>query len=361
MKIPDSSLAAILHAPHQPFVIQPVRIPALSEGECLARVEACTICASDLHTYSGRRSAPFPIILGHEIAARLVWPDGIVDGAGKVLRAGERLVWSLAGACHQCLFCKASIPQKCTSLFKYGHERFEDAWPLNGGLAEYCVLRAGTYFLGISDKLDASVAAPASCSTATVTAAIRAAGQVTGKNVIVFGTGMLGVTACAMLDTVGARVIAVDVDAERLLLAARFGAAATIDARLPTAEFIAEIHALTAGHGVDAAFEMAGANSSVERALLSTRTGGTCVLVGSVFPQPPIPFNTEDFVRRMITLKGVHNYAPPDLADALQFLSAHAAGYPFKDLVKGAFALHQADQAFLYASTSGAYRVSVQP
>jgi alcohol dehydrogenase len=359
--MPDSSLAAIFLGPRQPFEMQAVRIPALRQGEALVRVEACTICASDLHTYSGRRGAPAPLILGHEIVARLVWPDSIVDGRGTVLRAGDRLIWSLASSCNDCVFCHASIPQKCASLFKYGHERFAEAWPLNGGLAEYCVLRSGTYLRGISEKLDAQVAAPASCATATVAAAMRAAGELAGKHVAVFGAGMLGVTACAMLETAGAHVIAVDMQRERLQLACSFGASAIVDARLPVESFISEVHELTGGYGADAVLEMAGANSSVQRALQSTRTGGTCVLVGSVFPQPPIPLNTEDFVRRLITLKGVHNYAPADLDEAVEFLTDHAHRYSFESLVAAAFPLQQADQAFQWAESSGAYRVSIHP
>jgi len=361
MNIPQSSLAAIFEGPGRPFHIQPVAIPVLRDGECLVRVEACTICASDLHTFSGRRATPVPIILGHEIVGSLVWPAAICDGAGRRLRAGERLVWSLASSCRDCVFCKASIPQKCTSLFKYGHERFEDPWPLNGGLAEYCVLREGTYLRGISGKLDAKVAAPASCSTATVAAAIRAAGEVAGRRVLVFGAGMLGATACAMMDTAGAHVIAVDTRAERLQLASRFGASALIDARLASGDFLSAVHEFTGGYGADAVLELAGANSSVERALQSTRTGGTCVLVGSVYPQPPIALRTEDFVRRLITLKGVHNYAPTDLDQALAFLSVDAYRYPFPDLVGAVFSLQRVDEAFQHAESSGAYRVCVQP
>jgi alcohol dehydrogenase len=361
MNIPEASLAAILHAAQQPFDIRPVRIPALQQGECLVRVEACTICASDLHTYAGRRDAPMPIILGHEMVGSLVWPTALQDGAGMPLHAGERLVWSLASGCHHCLFCKSLIPQKCTSLFKYGHERFAEPWTLNGGLAEYCVLRAGSYLRGIADNLDANLAAPASCATATVAAAIRAAGDVAGKHVAVLGAGMLGVTACAMLDTLGAHVIAIDIQADRLQLATRFGASAVVDAGLPFQDVTSRIFELTGGYGADAVLELAGVNSSVERALQATRTGGTCVLVGSVFPQPPIPFNAEDFVRRLITLKGVHNYAPADLDRAVEFLSLHAHRYPFQTLVAASFPLQSVDQAFQYASSSGAYRVSVEP
>ena len=63
----------------------------------------------------------------------------------------------------------------------------------------------------------------------------------------------------------------------------------------------------------------------------------------------------------MLTLRGVHNYAPDDLESALQFLLANHARYPFAELVSKSFALTDADKAFEHALEKKAVRVAVFP
>jgi putative phosphonate catabolism associated alcohol dehydrogenase len=363
MNLPSASLACVFHSPGQPFELREIPIPALQRGTLLVAVQACTICGSDLHTYTGRRSARTPTILGHEMVGRLVWPDKVTDGAGETLRAGERLVWGLAAFCGRCFYCTSQLPQKCESLVKYGHQALSPEWPLSGGLAEYCMIVPGTYFLKVSEEIPDELAAPAACATATVAAAIARVGEVAGKTVLVMGAGMLGLMACAVLDAMGAgTVLAADAAVDRARAASRFGARQTLDARVPLEEFADAVREHTESRGADIVLELAGVNAAVARALRSTRIGGTCILVGSVFPQQPLPVLAEEIVRRMITVSGVYNYAPADLKQALAFLSGDAHRYPLLDLVGGSFSLHETQNAFeLAGSPDAPYRVTVLP
>jgi len=63
------------------------------------------------------------------------------------------------------------------------------------------------------------------------------------------------------------------------------------------------------------------------------RTGGTFVVVGAVFPAPPVELYLEQLVRRQLTLRGIHNYAPRHLLQAVQFLESQHRTYPFASLV----------------------------
>ena len=72
------------------------------------------------------------------------------------------------------------------------------------------------------------------------------------------------------------------------------------------------------------------------------RIGGTAVLVGSVFPAPPMPLEAE-IVRRNLTLRGVHNYAPVDLQEAVDFLAANHSTFAFAQLVRRTFPLKRAE------------------
>ena len=363
LDLPETSVAAIFHSPRVPFEIRELRVPPLKPGQLLVEIQLCTICGSDLHTFGGRRKSPSPSILGHEMVGRLIWPNSVVDGLGNPLRARERLIWSLASSCGECVFCNSGLPQKCESLQKYGHNAITANWYLSGGLAEHCVLLPGTFFLKVPDQISDAIAAPATCSTATVTAAIAAAGDIKGKTVMVMGAGMLGQTACAVLESAGAAIIiAADVNLERGSRTSAFGAKYTLDPSISENDFVELVRARTGGLGVDIALDFTGANGAIRRAIGALRPAGTCLLVGSVYPQPADSLHYEDIVRRMLILRGIYNYAPIHLKGAMDFLLSHSHRYPFEQLVGQTFSLQQVDRAFELAGSVGApFRVGICP
>ena len=361
----DTSRAALFVGPGQPLEIQALPLPRLSEGESLIRVSCCTLCGSDLHTYQGHRPTPTPTVLGHEIVGRIeaLGPGGPVrDYAGRILEIGDRVTWSIASCCGSCFFCRRDLPQKCEDLFKYGHEPISEAHSLGGGLAEHCHLTAGSTLIQLPDQIPDEVACPVNCATATVAAALRAVGDCRDTNVLIQGTGMLGLTTCAMIRSRGAReVIACDIEPGRLKLAARFGATRCIDVSGGTSELRETIEALTSGRGVDSAIELCGSSDAVEAGLPLVRVGGRYVLVGAVFPDRPFSASAEAIVRHLLRIQGIHNYTPRDLLDAVEFLDQHLHRYPFAELVRGSFFLDTADKAFQHAIESRSPRVMVRP
>ncbi len=360
----DTSRAALFTGPGQPLSIQSLPLPELREGESLIRVSCCTLCGSDLHTYQGHRSTPTPTILGHEILGRIeaLGPgDPVLDYAGRAVQIGNRVTWSVASSCGNCFFCERDLPQKCERLFKYGHQQLSGEHSLSGGLDEHCHLAAGSSLIRLPDELSDEVACPVNCATATVAAALRVAGDCRDAVILVQGAGMLGLTSCAMAHSRGAReVIACDLEPHRLELARRFGATRCIQVADDVSELRETVEQLTSGRGVDLAIEVCGAASAVETGLPLLRTGGRYVLVGAVFPGPPFSAAAEMIVRRLLTIQGVHNYAPRDLADAVEFLMRHRQ-YPFSELVSDTFALDAAEGAFQHAISTRALRVAVKP
>jgi threonine dehydrogenase-like Zn-dependent dehydrogenase len=83
------------------------------------------------------------------------------------------------------------------------------------------------------------------------------------------------------------------------------------------------------------------------------------VLVGAVFPTPPVPVVPERLVRGHLTVRGVHNYAPGHLLTAVRFLAEKR--FPFETLVADWFPLHDAESAFRRARAPDALRVGVRP
>jgi len=360
-----SARAMVFHGPNQPLEPREFGLPTLKAGELLVKISMTTLCGSDVHTFHGHRETPCPTILGHEILGTVAaLPNGehVTDASNQRLSIGDRVTWSLAVHCGDCFFCRLDLPQKCEHLLKYGHESVQPDHALSGGLAEYCQLAAGTTVFRVPDRLDDRVACPANCATATVVAALRAAGECRDTTILIQGGGMLGLTAAAIARTRSAReVIVCDVDEDRLRRAKQFGATRTVRADTDDGTFQDVVKQSTAGRGVDIVLEMCGSADAVETGINVLRTGGRYIWVGAVFPTRPVSLSAERVVRNMLRIQGVHNYTPADLGDALTFLEHHHEEFPFAELVSKSYGLDQADAAFQEAASSGALRVGICP
>lgn len=357
----DACLTAVFEGQAGRIALQRLPVPAPQPGETLARVLGCTICGSDRHSFEGRRSVPTPTILGHEIVGEVVaFGPGqpARDIAGRELRIGDRITWAIVAACGECFYCLRDLPQKCLNAVKYGHEELRTGRELVGGLAEYCLLAPRTAVVALADELPLEVACPASCATATVAAALEAAGPVRDCTVLVCGAGMLGLTACAMLHTEGAgRVVCIDPSEERLDRARTFGASTTaVPGVLPDLR-----DRLTSGCGFDVVLELSGSSAAVDSAWQAARIGGVIVLVGSVAPGRPLNWDPEQIVRRQLTIRGVHNYAPRHLVRAVEFLVEHHQRYPLAELVASWHPLQEVSTAFARSADPAAVRVGVRP
>ncbi len=359
-----TSRAVIFTAPQAPLELRSMARPCLGAGELLVRVSMCTLCASDLHSYRGARSVEVPTVLGHEIIGVI---EEIGEGPqrcdlkGRALAIGDRVTWCIAASCGDCFFCREGLPQKCVCVFKYGHAAIAPEHELCGGLAEHCHLTANTGVLSVPEELPDAVACPANCATATVAAALRTAGGLAGRVVCVHGAGMLGLTACAMARESGAEVVVCDTDPSRLALASHFGVSEVVTMTDGTEALRGILAEMTDGRGADVGFEMSGAPSAVSALIETLRIGGLGVLVGSVSPADPVRLAAEDLVKRSLTLRGVHNYAPEDLAVAIDFLELFHHRYPFAELVTPAFSLDEIEAAFGHALSGKDLRVAIAP
>ncbi|TGD31515.1 dehydrogenase [Brevibacterium sp. S22] len=322
------------------FELRTISRPALGLGESLIRLTAATVCGSDRHTVSGRRSGACPSVLGHEGV-------GIVEETRGVVPVGTRVAFSVTSVCGECRNCRRGLSAKCTSVRKVGHESAETDWPLSGTYASHIHLPAGVAIVPVSDSLPDGVAATAGCAVATVMAMLQAAGDLTGRRVFVNGIGMLGLTAVGVARSRGAaEVIAADPHPHRRRLAEQAGAAKTVEPG-------------TAVDDVDVALELSGAEAGVRSCLGSLGIGGTVVLAGSVTPGPEVSIDPEQMVRGWRTVTGVHNFEPHHLAEAVDFLAGDGAQLPWEDILAGPIPL--ADLPTEFAEPSRGLRTVVTP
>ena len=362
--LPVTAKAAVYVAPGEPMRLQEFPVPELKGSEALVRVRCATICGSDRHTFFGRRKSPAPSVLGHEMVGDIaaLGPDGATDVDGAPLTVGDRVTWSMVWSCGECFYCTQGLPPKCDQLLKFGHAALRPGLHLIGGFAEFCFLPERTAICRVPPNVPDEVASPANCATATVAAVLRHAGSLADANVVVYGAGMLGLTACAMARQHGAaQVIAIDTDPRRAEFARRFGSDQILDGRAEKRDLARAVKDLTAGRGAEFVFEFTGVPEVMEAGFELLRFGGRFVMAGATFPSRPISLDAEQLVRRMIRLQGVYNYEAQDLKAAVSFLSRAIARYPFAELVGRSFRLEEIQEAFDYAENVKPPRVALRP
>src|SRR6202790_2359169 len=211
--------AAILHEFRQPLSIEEVDRPKPGAHEVLIEVEACGVCHSDLHVADGDwpQIVPItrkPLILGHEIAGRVVEKGASVEH----LELGDRVgvAW-VHWTCGECEFCREGNENLCIKQQITGVT-------VDGGYAEF-VKAPASHALKIPDGLSCIDAAPLFCAGVTVYRALRHAKMQAGQRLAVFGVGGLGHLAVQIGRGLGAMVTAVDVSDEKLAHAKSVGAA----------------------------------------------------------------------------------------------------------------------------------------
>jgi alcohol dehydrogenase, propanol-preferring len=261
--------AAVLREFKEPLAIEDVVRPKPAAHEVLIEVEACGVCHSDLHLADGDwpQLVPItkrPLILGHEIAGRVVEKGAAV----KQLEVGDRVgVPWVHWTCGECGFCREGNENLCVKQQITGVT-------VDGGYAEF-VKAPASHALKIPDGLSSIDAAPLFCAGVTVYRALGRAKIQPGQRLAVFGVGGLGHLAVQMGVDLGAIVTAVDVSDEKLTRARSLGASATLNPA--SANVVKELR--QAG-GVHVALVTSAAKAAYDTAFPCVRPTGMLLVVG---------------------------------------------------------------------------------
>ncbi len=353
-------------APGKDLEILSYPVETVEKGDILVRVNCCTICGSDIHSWRGRRPAPVPIILGHEIVGTILemGTEVMRDGQDQELQVGDRITWTVTDSCGRCYFCRVrGLPMKCRDLKKYGHERCDSPPHFKGGFAEYCYISSGTCMFKIPEEIPDIAAAPANCALATVVAGLEAAQIRPFENILIQGAGALGIYAAALASHMGCRKILVaDINKDRLEFVRSFGATDVLDAGgMSPGDMADEVRAMTRGLGVDCVAEVAGAPELIPAGLACLRTGGRLVEIGNSFPGAVFSLDASDLVYRRLTVCGIHNYDAKHLFMGIEFLMEAKSKFPFEKIVTHKYSLEDINKAFSTVLSGKAIRVAVIP
>ncbi len=351
------------HGTGTPFEVCEVPVP-ITPDNILVRVSLATICGSDLHTVSGRRSADTPCVLGHEIVGTIATPTHLRSAIGEPLRDGDRVTWSLTASCGTCDYCvNRELPQKCETMFKYGHARSDGSTALSGGFATHILLRPGTAVYHIPDSITDGEAVPVNCAFATVVNGLTTIGTHPNESAAIHGAGMLGIYAACYLREHGYNTVAVvDINEERLQIAKRFGATHIFNPdKTSIAEIDAALKSLTNGRGIDLGVEVSGATSGLPNLVTWSAIGGRVLTLGYVYPNAYTSVDAHHLVTKCMTLRGVHNYHYTALGTALRFIEENRSRYPFAELIGKTYPLTDINTAFEHAMRQEAHRIAITP
>lgn len=265
--------AAVLTEFNKPLEILNVPDPELTSNGVIVKVMASGICRSDLHLWEGGLGwvglqLDLPHVMGHEFC-------GIVEEVGgnvSKFKKGDRVVVPFIHGCGHCDTCSSGHPNVCADHIEIGIT----SW---GGFGEYAhIPDADKTLVHLPEEISFVEAASLGCRFPTAYHGIVDQGQVRpGEWVAVFGCGGIGLSAIHTASSIGAIVIAVDINDSALELAKAMGAAFTFNAKNP--DTVKEIIELTKG-GVHVTLDALGSRHTIGAAMQSLRIHGRHVQIG---------------------------------------------------------------------------------
>ena len=280
--------AAVLYKPNTPLEVVDVKQQDPKAGEARVRVKAAGVCHSDWHIINGDWTLPLPMVLGHEAA-------GIVEDVGAgvtTVKPGDHVIFSFRPQCGHCLYCSLGRSVLCD-----GHNdtprfvMFDGTTRLSrNGQGLNQLARIGTFsekvvcpaeqLVPIRQDMPWPQAALMGCCVPTGVGAVTRCAEVeAGASVLVIGCGGVGLNVVQGARLAGAAtIVACDLLDSKLAYAKDFGATHTVNGSKDNVVDV--VRGLTAGRGVDYAFDAIGGEATTLQIVDAIRPGGTAVIVG---------------------------------------------------------------------------------
>ncbi|WP_127588670.1 zinc-binding alcohol dehydrogenase family protein [Paenibacillus koleovorans] len=278
-----------------------MREPELKPGEAIVRIRRIGICGTDLHAYRGNQPFfSYPRVLGHELA-------GIVEAIGdnpEGLRPGDPVGIIPYFHCGACVACRSGKTNCCVRMQVFGVH-------VDGGMRELVAVPTRNLLRADGLTLDqAAMLEPFAIGAH----AVRRSGLGEGDTALVIGAGPIGLGAMAFAKLSGAKVIAMDVQDDRLTFCRSWaGVDATVLVSDGPLERLAE---LTGGDMPGVVLDATGNARSMTDSFGYVAHGGTLVYVGLV--KADIAFHNPEFHKRELTLMGSRNATREDFERVIE-------------------------------------------
>lgn len=276
--------AAIFTEFGKPLSIKNVDKPIPSDSGVVIEVKATGLCRSDWHGWMGNDpDISLPHVPGHELA-------GVIESVGKDVKKfkiGQRVTVPFVCGCGSCSECSTGNQQVCEEQFQPGFT----GW---GSFAEYVAIDyADVNLVSLPDEIDYVTAASLGCRFVTSFRAVVDQGKVTaGQWVAVHGCGGVGLSAIMIANAIGANIVAVDIDDEKLAFAKSIGATVTFNVT-KSKDVVQDIIDITGG-GVHVSIDALGSPTTSFNSVKNLRRRGKHIQVGLMLgdhKHPEVPMD----------------------------------------------------------------------
>lgn len=330
-------LGAVLHRARD-LRVERCRMPELESGQVLVRVRRAGICGSDLHYFIHGHCAAYvpsrPFILGHELVGDVA---AAADVKGPAV--GARVIVNPARSCGTCHYCQSGRRNLCPQTVMLGSASTKP--PTDGAFADFVAVRADQCYQ-VPKRLDDGLGAMVE-PVAVALHAVKRAGTVSGKSVLVLGAGPIGLLVALVARVFDAVPVAVcDIVDSRRQTALKLGADKVLAADSPE---LAKEAAEVAVGGFDVIFEASGAPQALRQAFGLVRAGGTIVQIGTLGTDD-VPLPANQIMARELQVLGAFRYGDA-FAEAVQLVAS--GRLQLQPLISGVIPLKEISHAMTRA------------
>jgi 2-desacetyl-2-hydroxyethyl bacteriochlorophyllide A dehydrogenase len=318
--------ALVIDSPGKASLIELAR-PTISDKDVLLRVRTVGFCGTDLSTFRGANPlVSYPRVPGHELGCTI---EEVGSAVPEPFRPGLNVLVHPYTSCGQCSACLQKRFNCCRNNQTLGVQR-------EGGMAE--LLAVPWQKLYTSDKLSLREMALVEPLTIGLHAVSR--GRVAAEETVaVFGCGAIGIGVIAAAAERGARVIAIDVDDNKLELANKVGAKHGINSSRE--DLHEQLQTLTRGEGPDVIIEAVGLPQTFRSAVEEVAFAGRVVYIG--YSKKPVEYDTKHFILRELDILGSRNALPEDFRQVIAYLET--GRFPVSEVVTQIVPLADAGKA----------------
>lgn len=298
-------------------------MPVLKENEALLKVLYCGICGADVASYTGNQPfTTYPRIPGHEFSAQIVE----IPENEKGLKAGDIVTCNPYFNCGKCYACKRGIVNACRDNQTMGVQR-------DGSFQEYITIPVERIIdgKGLSAK-ELALIEPFSISCH----ALSRAKVSEGDNLLIMGSGPIGLFALIKAKSMGARVLIADMLGSRLELAKQFGADCAVNVNQTDLHKACE--KFTNGDGFDVCVEACGAPETFLSCIDESAHGANIILIGN--GKRETTFVHSIILKKELNIFGSRNAFTKDFEELIDLVKSGKA-----DIIKMVSGVYDADNA----------------